>query len=93
VYFYGASMTAEFKMLRYHEAAGVPFLAGHRPDYRSSGPKRLMPQLQIKVPSLRRWGKKMAVVVDEASSVRQGRWTKHVWSATLRSAMLHCPTT
>jgi hypothetical protein len=24
-----------------------------------------MPQLQIKVPSLRRWGKKMAVVVDE----------------------------
>ena len=25
-----------------------------------------MPQLQIKVPTLRRWGKKMAVVVDEA---------------------------
>lgn len=24
-----------------------------------------MPQLQIKVPTLRRWGKKMAVVVDE----------------------------
>ena len=24
-----------------------------------------MPQLQIKAPSLRRWGKKMAVVVDE----------------------------
>ena len=36
-----------------------------RPDYRSSGPKRLMPQLQIKVPTLRRWGKKMAVVVDK----------------------------
>lgn len=44
----------------------VPFpSANPRPDYRSSGPKRLMPQLQIKVPSLRRWGKKMAVVVDE----------------------------
>jgi hypothetical protein len=27
--------------------------------------KRLMPQLQIKVPTLRRWGKKMAVVIDE----------------------------
>lgn len=25
-----------------------------------------MPQLQIKVPSLRRWGKKMAVVVDQS---------------------------
>ncbi len=25
-----------------------------------------MPQLQIKVPTLRRWGKKMAVVVDRA---------------------------
>jgi len=66
VYFSGASMSAEFTMLRHHEAPGVPFPAGHRrPDYRSSGPKRLMPQLQIKVPSLRRWGKKMAVVVDE----------------------------
>ncbi|MFP5442236.1 MAG: NotI family restriction endonuclease, partial [Betaproteobacteria bacterium] len=45
----------------------VIFPAGRRrPDYRSSGPKRLMPQLQIKVPTLRRWGKKMAVVVDRA---------------------------
>lgn len=50
-----------------HPGPGSPFPAGRRrPDYRSSGPKRLMPQLQIKVPSLRRWGKKMAVVVDEA---------------------------
>jgi hypothetical protein len=66
VYFSGATMGAEFHLLRHHEATGVPFPAGHRrPDYRSSGPKRLMPQLQIKVPSLRRWGKKMAVVVDE----------------------------
>jgi hypothetical protein len=37
-----------------------------RPDFRSSGPKRLLPQLQIKVPTLRRWGKKMAVIVDAA---------------------------
>ena len=74
VYFSGASMGAEFTMLRHHEAAGVPFPAGHRrPDYRSSGPKRLMPQLQIKVPSLRRWGKKMAVVVDEGFFGALGR--------------------
>ena len=46
---------------------------GRRPDYRSSGPKRLMPQLQIKVPSLRRWGKKMAVVVDKAFYRHAGR--------------------
>src|ERR1700681_998515 len=44
----------------------LPFpFANRHPDYRSSAPKRLMPQLQIKVPSLRRWGKKMAVVVDQ----------------------------
>src|SRR5208337_725997 len=29
-------------------------------------PKRLMPQLQIKVPTISRWGKKMAVVIDRA---------------------------
>lgn len=65
VYFSGASMTAEFKMLKDYSLPSLPFPAGNRrPDYRSSGPKRLMPQLQIKVPSLRRWGKKMAVIVD-----------------------------
>jgi len=81
VYFSGASMGAEFVMLRHHAAPGVPFPAGHRrPDYRSSGPKRLMPQLQIKVPSLRRWGKKMAVVVDEGFFGALGRMdeVKHV---------------
>ncbi len=36
------------------------------PDWRSSGPKRLLPQLQTKVPTIRTWGKKMAVVIDEA---------------------------
>ena len=65
VYFSGDAMTKEWPSLRQHIAAGIPFPIGRRrPDYRSSGPKRLMPQLQIKVPSLRRWGKKMAVVVD-----------------------------
>ncbi len=65
VYFSGSSMSKEFKMLRAYSKNTLPFPAAHRrPDYRSSGPKRLMPQLQIKVPSLRRWGKKMGVVVD-----------------------------
>ena len=35
-----------------------------RPDYRSSGPKRLSPQLDVKVPVLRNWGKKVVVVID-----------------------------
>jgi hypothetical protein len=65
VYFSGASMGRDFAAIREHSSETLPFPAGHRrPDYRSSGPKRLMPQLQIKVPTLRRWGKKMAVVVD-----------------------------
>ncbi len=81
VYFSGASMGAEFTMLRHHQGTLMPFPAGHRrPDYRSSGPKRLMPQLQIKVPSLRRWGKKMAVVVDEGFFGALGKMdeVKHV---------------
>lgn len=71
VYFSGASMTPEFRAIREH-ATQYPNYNGpapgpvglRRPDFRSSGPKRLLPQLQIKVPSLRRWGKKMVVVVD-----------------------------
>jgi hypothetical protein len=65
VYFSGPSMSKEFAALRASHKNAPPFPAAiRRPDYRSSGPKRLMPQLQIKVPTLRRWGKKMAVVVD-----------------------------
>ncbi|MFI5175770.1 MAG: NotI family restriction endonuclease [Terriglobia bacterium] len=74
VYFSGANMTSEFKRLRTFSEDSLPFPAGNRrPDYRSSGPKRLMPQLQIKVPSLRRWGKKMAVVVDQDFFAALGR--------------------
>ncbi|MFQ5810400.1 MAG: NotI family restriction endonuclease [Armatimonadota bacterium] len=66
VYFQGAAMSREWGAIRDHPGPGLPFpTAIRRPDYRSSGPKRLMPQLQVKVPWLRRWGKKMAVVVDE----------------------------
>lgn len=65
VYFSGPSMSKEFAVLRGPINQMLPLpVAIRRPDYRSSGPKRLMPQLQIKVPTLRRWGKKMAVVVD-----------------------------
>jgi len=67
VYFSGGAMRADFARASNHDGPWPPFpSARRRPDYRSSGPKRLMPQLQIKVPTLRRWGKKMAVVVDQA---------------------------
>lgn len=36
-----------------------------RPDFRSCAQKRLIPQLQLKVPVFRRWGKKFFVVVDQ----------------------------
>jgi hypothetical protein len=65
VYFSGPKMSEEYESIRSCPENHVPFpVKNRRPDYRSSGPKRLMPQLQIKVPTLRRWGKKMAVVVD-----------------------------
>lgn len=68
VYFSGDSMKKDFSNFLAHDpGAGLPFPAGRRrPDYRSSGPKRLMPQLQTKVPTLRRWGKKMVVVIDRS---------------------------
>jgi Restriction endonuclease NotI len=60
-------MRGEFKAFAGEAVDWVIFPAGRRrPDYRSSAPERLMPQLQIKVPTLRRWGRKMAVVVDRA---------------------------
>jgi hypothetical protein len=67
VYFSGMSMENDFKVMREWAGPGVPFPAvQRRPDFRSSGPKRLMPQLQVKVPTISRWGKKMAVVIDKA---------------------------
>ena len=67
VYFSGKAMNKEFALLGEREYETLPFPAEHRrPDWRSSGPKRLLPQLQTKVPTIRTWGKKMAVVIDEA---------------------------
>jgi Restriction endonuclease NotI len=39
-------------------------ISDRRPDFRSSAQKRLMPQLRLKVPVFRRWGKKFFIVVD-----------------------------
>ena len=65
VYFSGRSITEELRQLRNYRDHGTPFPIGtRRPDFRSSGPKRLMPQLQIKVPTITRWGKKTVVIVD-----------------------------
>lgn len=72
VYFSGPEMPGLIRQIKADctnasSADGIVFPDRiRRPDYRSSGPKRLMPQLQIKVPTLRRWGKKMAVVVDRS---------------------------
>lgn len=58
-------MSRDYEAIRSYTGNGTPMPGGgRRPDFRSSGPKRLMPQLQIKVPSLRRWGKKMVVIID-----------------------------
>ena len=65
VYFSGKGMTSEFERLLAESSALPPFPnAIRRPDWRSSSAKRLMPQLQVKVPTLRRWGTKLAVSVD-----------------------------
>lgn len=65
VYFSGTGMTSQFEALRDDPADKAPFPdAIRRPDWRSSSAKRLMPQLQVKVPTLRRWGRKLAVAVD-----------------------------
>ena len=64
VYFSGKKMSLEFDHLKLTQGKLSMAREKRRPDYRSSGVKRLMPQLLTKVPTLRRWGKKMAVAVD-----------------------------
>ena len=67
VYFSGSGMNSEFSRLSHDAHPQPPFPDQvRRPDWRSSSAKRLMPQLQVKVPTLRRWGKKLAVAVDRA---------------------------
>ena len=65
VYVSGKAMGTYFQSLLNDDFAAPPFPdAIRRPDWRSSSAKRLMPQLQIKVPTIRRWGSKIAVTVD-----------------------------
>ena len=65
VYFSGAGMVPEFERIANDTQKRPPAPVGkRRPDWRSSSAKRLMPQLEVKVPTLRRWGKKLAVAVD-----------------------------
>ena len=65
VYFSGPGMDSQFTILRDDDNLVAPFPdAVRRPDWRSSGAKRLMPQLQIKAPTVRRWQTKIAVAVD-----------------------------
>ena len=81
VYFQGKAMSNDFNAILKQTDDSLHFSpVTRRPDYRSSGPKRLMPQLQIKVPSLRRWGRKMAVVVDRSFFQAMGkmRTVKHI---------------
>ena len=67
VYFSGPGIGSEFDRLREDAQHPPPFPDNvRRPDWRSSSAKRLMPQLQVKVPTLRRRGKKLAVAVDRA---------------------------
>ena len=65
VYFSGDAMRPEFEALLTNNESILPAPVGkRRPDWRSSSAKRLMPQLQVKAPTLMRWGTKLAVAVD-----------------------------
>lgn len=85
VYFSGKEMAIEFRHLEKTQGKLSMAQKVRRPDYRSSGPKRLMPQLQIKVPTLRRWGKKMVAVVDLPffRSMGEMRTVPHVSNADI----------
>lgn len=65
LYFSGGKMITEFQAYAAAPAAILFPLGKRRPDYRSSGPKRLSPQLDVKVPVLGAWGKKVAIVIDK----------------------------
>ena len=66
VYFSGKGMGSEFEAMLDNDSLLPPYPSEvRRPDWRSSSAKRLMPQLEVKVPTLRRWGSKVAVAVDK----------------------------
>lgn len=62
-YFSGGSLRNVFAhYMRERSVDGLD--TRRRPDFRSCAQKRLIPQLQLKIPVFRRWGKKFFVVVD-----------------------------
>jgi hypothetical protein len=62
VYISGTTIRPAFD--RYIEFGELAEDGKRRPDFRSSAQKRLMPQLALKVPIFRRWGKRFFVAVD-----------------------------
>lgn len=64
VYFSGDNMGIEFDAIKTAAGKLIAPVGQRRPDYRSSVPKRLSPQLMLKSPHLGR-GKQIAVVVDK----------------------------
>jgi hypothetical protein len=64
VYISGKSIRPAFN--RYLKTGKLSEDSKRRPDFRSSAQKRLMPQLSLKVPIFRRWGKRFFVAVDAA---------------------------
>lgn len=62
VYFSGKQLRSAVK--EFLRTGDLPESAYRRPDWRSSIQKRLMPQLSLKVPLFRRWGKKFFVATD-----------------------------
>ena len=63
VYFSGTEIRSPLKYFLQNRSLDMEN-SDRRPDFRSSAQKRLVPQLQLKVPVFRRWGKKFFVVVD-----------------------------
>lgn len=63
VYFSGTTIRPPLEYFLEHHELDLAN-SERRPDFRSSAQKRLVPQLQLKVPVFRRWGKKFFVVVD-----------------------------
>lgn len=63
VYISGDSIRPTYE--RYLKTGKLDSDSLRRPDFRSSAQKRLMPQLALKVPIFRRWGKRFFVVVDD----------------------------
>ena len=62
VYISGATIRPSFN---HYVRTGELLVDGkRRPDFRSSAQKRLMPQLALKVPIFRRWGKRFFVATD-----------------------------